>query len=93
MSDTIAHLIRNQPLSRRLTRRALSESIEILGTYWYVAALIWMLLSSAWAPDSDIRVRATAAARLDRVRFMAILRKVVGLKNCSTPPLGTGFSG
>ena len=36
----IAHLIRNQPLSRRLTRRALSDSIEILGTYWYVAALI-----------------------------------------------------
>ena len=36
----IAHLIRNQPLSRRLTRRALSDSIEILGTYWYIPALI-----------------------------------------------------
>ena len=36
----IAHLIRNQPLSRRLTRRALSDSIELIGTYWYVAALI-----------------------------------------------------
>jgi hypothetical protein len=36
----IAHLIRNQPLSRRLTRRALSDTIEILGTFWYVPALV-----------------------------------------------------
>lgn len=36
----IAHLIRNQPLARRLTRRALSDTIEILGTYWYVPALM-----------------------------------------------------
>ncbi|MBO4968288.1 MAG: mechanosensitive ion channel family protein, partial [Pseudomonas sp.] len=43
----IAHLIRNQPLSRRLTRRALSDSIEILGTYWYVAALILVGISLA----------------------------------------------
>ncbi|MES2872052.1 MAG: mechanosensitive ion channel family protein [Pseudomonadota bacterium] len=41
----IAHLIRNQPLSRRLTRRALSDSIEILGTYWYIAALILVAIS------------------------------------------------
>ena len=41
----IAHLIRNQPLSRRLTRRALSDSIEILGTYWYIAALILVGIS------------------------------------------------
>jgi hypothetical protein len=34
----IAHLIRNQPLSRRLTRRALSDTIDILGTFWYVPA-------------------------------------------------------
>ena len=36
----IAHLIRNQPLSRRLTRRALSDTIEILGTFWYLPALV-----------------------------------------------------
>ena len=41
----IAHLIRKQPLSRRLTRRALSDSIEILGTYWYIAALILVGIS------------------------------------------------
>ncbi|WP_019410757.1 mechanosensitive ion channel family protein [Pseudomonas psychrophila] len=41
----IAHLIRNQPLSRRLTRRALSDSIDILGTYWYIAALILVGIS------------------------------------------------
>ena len=36
----IAHLIRNQPLSRRLTRRALSDTIDILGTFWYLPALV-----------------------------------------------------
>jgi hypothetical protein len=30
----IAHLIRNQPLSRRLTRRALNDTLSILGTFW-----------------------------------------------------------
>ncbi|WP_300725651.1 mechanosensitive ion channel family protein [Pseudomonas sp.] len=43
----IAHLIRNQPLSRRLTRRALSDSIDILGTYWFVPALILVAISLA----------------------------------------------
>jgi len=41
----IAHLIRNQPLSRRLTRRALSDTIEILGTFWYVPALMLVAVS------------------------------------------------
>lgn len=41
----IAHLIRNQPLSRRLTRRALSDTIELLGSYWWVAALILVGIS------------------------------------------------
>ena len=41
----IAHLIRNQPLSRRLTRRALSDTIEILGTFWYVPALVLVGIS------------------------------------------------
>ncbi|MEC4168794.1 MULTISPECIES: mechanosensitive ion channel domain-containing protein [unclassified Pseudomonas] len=41
----IAHLIRNQPLSRRLTRRALSDSIDILGTYWFIPALILVGIS------------------------------------------------
>ena len=41
----IAHLIRNQPLSRRLTRRALSDSIELLGNYWWIAALILVAVS------------------------------------------------
>lgn len=40
----IAHLIRNQPLSRRLTRRALSDTIEILGTFWYMPALVLVLV-------------------------------------------------
>lgn len=41
----IAHLIRNQPLSRRLTRRALSDTIDILGTFWYIPALILVAIS------------------------------------------------
>lgn len=36
----IGHLIRNQPLSRRLKRRALSDTIEILGSFWYLPALV-----------------------------------------------------
>ncbi|MDE1197290.1 MAG: mechanosensitive ion channel family protein [Pseudomonas sp.] len=36
----IAHLIRNQPLSRRLKRRALSDTIEVLGSFWYLPALV-----------------------------------------------------
>jgi len=41
----IAHLIRNQPLSRRLTRRALSDTLSILGTFWFVPALILVAIS------------------------------------------------
>ncbi|MFL1387554.1 mechanosensitive ion channel family protein [Pseudomonas tritici] len=41
----IAHLIRNQPLSRRLTRRALSDTIEIVGTFWYIPALLLVGIS------------------------------------------------
>ena len=41
----IAHLIRNQPLSRRLTRRALSDTIEIIGTFWYLPALLLVGIS------------------------------------------------
>ena len=41
----IAHLIRNQPLSRRLTRRALSDTIEVLGSFWFVPALVLVGIS------------------------------------------------
>ena len=41
----IAHLIRNRPLSRRLTRRALSDTIEIIGTFWYIPALLLVGIS------------------------------------------------
>jgi small-conductance mechanosensitive channel len=36
----IAHLICNQPLERRLHRRAMTDTLEVLGTYWYVPALV-----------------------------------------------------
>ncbi|MFR0672270.1 mechanosensitive ion channel family protein [Enterobacterales bacterium AW_CKDN230030176-1A_HGKHYDSX7] len=41
----IAHLIRNQPLSRRLTRRTLSDTIGVLGSFWYVPALVLVAIS------------------------------------------------
>lgn len=41
----IAHLIRNQPLSRRLTRRALNDTLSIIGTFWYVPALVLVAIS------------------------------------------------
>jgi small-conductance mechanosensitive channel len=41
----IAHLIRNQPLARRLNRRALTDTIEILGSFWYVPALMLVAVS------------------------------------------------
>jgi small-conductance mechanosensitive channel len=41
----IAHLIRNQPLSRRLTRRALTETLDILGSFWFVPALLLVTVS------------------------------------------------
>ncbi|MHC6224518.1 mechanosensitive ion channel family protein [Pseudomonas sp. X10] len=41
----IAHLIRNQPLSRRLTRRALSDTLSILGSFWFVPALVLVGIS------------------------------------------------
>ncbi|MGY4492973.1 small-conductance mechanosensitive channel [Pseudomonas sp. TE3610] len=41
----VAHLIRNQPLARRLTRRALSDTIDILGSFWYLPALVLVGIS------------------------------------------------
>ena len=41
----IAHLIRNQPLSRRLNRRTLSDTIEILGSFWFIPAMILVAIS------------------------------------------------
>lgn len=72
----IAHLIRNQPLSRRLTRRALSESIEILGTYWYIAALILVAFSLAAtfisAGDSSTALRQSLICTVLVVLCMVI---------------------
>ncbi|WP_448650251.1 mechanosensitive ion channel domain-containing protein [Pseudomonas fluorescens] len=41
----IAHLIRNQPLARRLTRRALTDTLSIIGTFWYLPALLLVGIS------------------------------------------------
>ena len=41
----IAHLIRNQPLSRRLSRRTLSDTVSVLGNVWFVPALVLVGLS------------------------------------------------
>ncbi|WP_152987306.1 mechanosensitive ion channel family protein [Pseudomonas sp. TTU2014-080ASC] len=36
----IAHLIRNQPLQRRLKQRGVQELIEVVGSLWYVPVLL-----------------------------------------------------
>ena len=41
----IAHLICNQPLERRLNRRSLTDTIEVLGTFWYMPALVLVAIS------------------------------------------------
>ncbi|PVZ13864.1 MULTISPECIES: mechanosensitive ion channel family protein [unclassified Pseudomonas] len=41
----VAHLICNQPLQRRLQRRALTDTLEVMGTYWYVPALLLVAVS------------------------------------------------
>ncbi|MBP1125375.1 MULTISPECIES: mechanosensitive ion channel family protein [Pseudomonas] len=41
----IAHLIRNQPLSRRLNRRAISDTLSIIGSFWYLPALLLVGIS------------------------------------------------
>lgn len=41
----IAHLIRNQPLAQRLKRKALSDTIEILGSFWWLPALVLVAIS------------------------------------------------
>jgi small-conductance mechanosensitive channel len=41
----VAHLICNQPLARRLHRRAMTDTLEVLGTYWYLPALVLVAVS------------------------------------------------
>nr|WP_236101154.1 hypothetical protein [Pseudomonas argentinensis] len=41
----IAHLIRNQPLARRLRQRGISETVELLGSFWYLPALALVAIS------------------------------------------------
>ena len=41
----IAHLIRNPPLAQRLKRKALSDTIEILGSFWWLPALVLVGIS------------------------------------------------
>ena len=43
----IAHLMRNQPLARRLRQRGISETVELLGSFWYLPALVLVAISLA----------------------------------------------
>ena len=43
----IAHLMRNQPLARRLRQRGISETVELLGSFWYLPALALVAISLA----------------------------------------------
>ncbi len=41
----IAHLIRNQPLERRLKRRSLHDLVQLVGSLWFVPVLVLVGIS------------------------------------------------
>ena len=41
----IAHLIRNQPLERRVKRRGMQELMELVGSLWFVPVLVLVVIS------------------------------------------------
>lgn len=46
----IAHLIRNQPLERRLKRRSLHDLVQLVGSLWFVPVLV--LVGISYSPPS-----------------------------------------
>lgn len=87
----IAHLIRNQPLSRRLTRRALSDTLSIIGTFWYLPALLLVGISLfatfLSAGDTSTALRQSLLCTVLLVLCMVINGLCAGTR--SNPSAGT----
>ncbi|KRV73570.1 mechanosensitive ion channel protein [Pseudomonas citronellolis] len=72
----IAHLIRNQPLERRLKRRSLHELVELVGSLWYVPVLLLVGISLfatvVTAGDSSYALRRALLCALIAVVAMTV---------------------
>ena len=72
----IAHLIRNQPLERRLKRRSLHDLVQLVGSLWFVPVLVLVGISLfatfVSAGDSSALRRALVCAVLAVVAMTVI---------------------
>ena len=65
----IAHLIRNQPLERRLKRRSLHDLVQLVGSLWFVPVPVLVLVGISLfatfvsAGDSSSALRRRWSAR------------------------------
>ncbi|MFG5863899.1 mechanosensitive ion channel family protein [Metapseudomonas sp. CR1201] len=77
----IAHLIRNQPLERRLKGRALHELVELVGSLWFVPVLLLvgtsLFATFVSAADSSVALRRALLCAVLAVVAMT----VIGLLN------------
>src|SRR5690606_38164589 len=77
----IAHLIRNQPLERRLKGRALHELVELVGSLWFVPVLLLvgtsLFATFVSAADSSVALRRALLCAMLAVVAMT----VIGLLN------------
>ncbi|WP_134470187.1 mechanosensitive ion channel family protein, partial [Pseudomonas aeruginosa] len=86
----IAHLIRNQPLERRLKRRSLHDLVQLVGSLWFVPVLVLVGISlfatfvSAGDSSSALR-RALVCAVL-----AVVAMTVIGLIRRRSSRVGAG---
>ncbi|OBY92558.1 mechanosensitive ion channel protein [Pseudomonas sp. AU11447] len=72
----IAHLIRNQPLERRLKRRGLSDLVELIGSIWFLPVLVLVGISLfatiVTAGDSSYALRRALVCAVVAVVAMTV---------------------
>lgn len=73
----IAHLIRNQPLERRLKRRGLHELVELVGSLWFLPILVLVGISLfatvVTAGDSSYALRRALLCAVIAVVAMTVI--------------------
>ncbi|MDH4570299.1 mechanosensitive ion channel [Pseudomonas sp. BN414] len=73
----IAHLIRNQPLERRLKRRGLHELVELVGSLWFVPVLLLvgtsLFATFVSAADSSVALRRALVCAVLAVVAMTVI--------------------